>query len=292
MNTLSTSFNATSLSLIAPAKINWFLKIIGKRDDGYHNIRTLMQCINLYDNLIFEHTDDLEIVCDLNIQLIDNLVFKAASLLKKYTTYRKGARIILKKNIPVSAGLGGGSSDAAFTLSGLNKLWGINLNKKELNSIASEIGSDVPFFLEGPLALVEGKGEKVTPFKNTSSITLLLVKPPISVSTAWAYSCYDNKSELTKKPVDIKLFFQAFNNKDFDSLNTLLDNDLEKVVIEKYPVIKEIKNSMREMGAAIASMSGSGPTVFGVFDSMEAAKSASEGFKDCWIAVVQTILGI
>jgi 4-diphosphocytidyl-2-C-methyl-D-erythritol kinase len=291
MNIQSISVHGTSLSLTAPAKINWFLKITGKRDDGYHNIITLMQCINLYDNLVFKHADNLEIICDLDIPFNNNIVYKAASLLKKYSSYRKGARIILKKNIPVSAGLGGGSSDAAFTLSGLNKLWGINLNKTELNSIAAEIGSDVPFFLGGPLALIEGKGDRATPFKASFSIFLLLVKPPLSVSTAWAYSCYDNnKSELTKKPVDIKLFLRAFNNKAFGSVETLLDNDLEKVVIEKYPVIGEIKSRMRESGAVIAAMSGSGPTVFGVFDSMEAAKSSSKGFKNCWIAVVQTII--
>ena len=292
MNIPLTSFHGTSLFLSAPAKINWFLEITGKRNNGYHNIRTLMQCINLYDNLIFEHADKLEIVSDLDIPLKNNIVFKAASILKKYTSYRKGARIIVKKNIPVSAGLGGGSSNAAFTLSGLNRLWDINLNKKKLNYIASEIGSDVPFFLEGPLALVEGKGEKVTPFKTTSSLVLLLVKPPVSVSTGWAYSCYDsnNKCELTKKPIDIKLFFQAFNYNNLDYLGTLLNNDLEMLVIKKYPVINEIKNRMREAGAVIAAMSGSGSTIFGVFKTIHAAEKTAAMMKPNWCKIVKTLI--
>ena len=148
----------TRLSLNAPAKINWFLGVAGKRDDGYHNIVSLMQCISLYDTLTFDHADSVEITSYLDIPVRDNIVHKAASRLKEYTSCRKGADISLKKNVPVSAGLGGGSSDAACTLLGLNELWGLGLGKKRLSSIASEIGSDVPFFLNGPVAVVEGKG--------------------------------------------------------------------------------------------------------------------------------------
>ncbi len=285
------SVQGTSIYLSAPAKINWFLKIIGKRNDGYHDIKTLMQCVNLYDELIFEDAEELEIVSDLDIPLQDNIVFKAASRLKKYTSYGKGAKIILKKNIPVGAGLGGGSSDAAFTLLGLNILWSLNLTKKELILIASEIGSDVPFFFGGPFAIVEGKGEKVTPLKMHTNFYVLLVKPNLFISTTWAYSCYDNiKLELTKKTVDIKLILQALNNKDFNSLNTLLVNDFEKVVIENYPFINDIKNKIKEKGALVTSMSGSGPTVFGIFDSLETADIASRYFSDCWTKVVQTII--
>ena len=149
----------TRLSLSAPAKINWFLGIAGKRDDGYHNIVSLMQCISLYDTLTFYHADSINIASDLDLPVQDNIMHKAASLLKEYTSCGKGADILLKKNVPVSAGLGGGSSDAACTLLGLNELWGLRLDRKRLTSIASEIGSDVPFFLNGPAALVEGKGE-------------------------------------------------------------------------------------------------------------------------------------
>ncbi len=268
----------SSFSLRAPAKINWFLKVIGKRDDGYHNIISLMQCISLYDNLMFDHSDTIEVVSDSDIPLDDNLVYKAASLLKQYTSYKKGTKIVLQKNIPIGAGLGGGSSDAAYTLSGLNTLWGLSLNNRELSSIGAEIGSDVPFFLNGPFALVEGRGEKVTPFKINSSIVLLLVKPTFSVSTAWAYTSFDklNINGLTKKTVDIKLFCQAFEKQDFASLSTKLNNDLEKVVIERYPVVREIKYRLLERGAVISAISGSGPAVFGVFKSKEIASSVAK----------------
>lgn len=291
MNDSSLLTGHSSLSLRAPAKINWFLKITGKRDDGYHNIMSLMQCVSLYDNLIFEHSDSIEVVSELDIPLNDNLVYKAAYLLKQYTAYKKGAKIVLQKDIPICAGLGGGSSDAAYTLSGLNMLWGLMLNKEDLSSIGAEIGSDVPFFLNGPFALVEGRGEKVTPFKINSSIALLLVKPPLSVSTAWAYASFDRLdiSELTKKPVDIRLFCQTFKEKDFASLSAMLNNDLGKVVIERYPVVREIKYRLLERGAVVSAISGSGPTIFGVFNSKSMAEKAAMEMKPNWCAVVETL---
>ncbi len=283
----------SSLSLRAPAKINWFLKILGKRGDGYHEIATLMQCIGLYDNLIFEHADTIEVVSNLDIPMEDNLIYKAASLLKRYTSYKHGARITLEKEIPISAGLGGGSSDAAYALLGLNMLWDLRLSKKDLHTIGMEIGSDVPFFLNGPFALVEGRGEKVTPFVINSSIVLLLVKPLISISTAWAYEGFDRfgSSEWTKEPSDIKLFCHALDKRDFVSLRTALNNDLERVVIEKYPVIIEIKEKLLENRAVISAMSGSGPTVFGVFESKEEAAVAAEGMGyNNWCRVVETLI--
>lgn len=279
-------------SLRAPAKINWFLQIPGQRDDGYHDIISLMQCVDLYDDLEFEHADSLTVVCNNpDIPLSDNTVFKAASLLRKYTSYSGGARVVLQKNIPVSAGLGGGSSDAAYTLLGLNLLWGLGLNKKKLSSIAIEIGSDVPFFLNGPAALVEGKGKKVKSFKVKGSVVLLLVKPRVSVSTAWAYAAFDDlyAAELTKKTIDIKLFCQALNRKDFAVLGNVLTNDLEEAVTERYPVVGKIKRRLIEMGALISAMSGSGPTVFGVFDSKNRAEKAAEAMYLYLCRVVETL---
>lgn len=285
---------SSSLFLNAPAKINWFLSVLGKREDGYHNISSLMQCISIYDNLTFEQADTIEVVSDLDIPPGDNLVYKAASFLKQYTSYKKGAKIALHKNIPVSAGLGGGSSDAAYTLSGLNRIWGLGLSNRELSTIGAEIGSDVPFFLNSSFAFVEGKGEKITPLKlNNPAIVLLLVKPSISVSTAWAYAYFDklNIGGLTKKTVDIKLFCQAFLNRDLASLRATLNNDLEKAVIERYPVVGEIKEKLLKNGAIISLMTGSGPTVFGVFESKKAALTAAEklGFNN-WCRVAEMIL--
>ena len=181
----------SSFVLKTPAKINWFLSITGKRNDGYHNILSLMQCIGLYDELTFEQSDGLDLISDMDISPEENLVFKAASALGKRVSCDKGAKISLKKNIPSGAGLGGGSSDAACTLKGLNMLWKLKLGSTELSSIAAEIGSDVPFFLQGPCALIEGRGEILKPLKVLFPTVLLLVKPSVSVSTAWAYASYD-----------------------------------------------------------------------------------------------------
>jgi 4-diphosphocytidyl-2-C-methyl-D-erythritol kinase len=292
-----------SLQLKAPAKINWFLSVLGKREDGYHNILSLMQCVGIYDNLVFKQADTLEVIGDLDIPVGNNLVYKAASLLRRYTSCKKGAKIALYKNIPVSAGLGGGSSDAAYTLSGLNILWGLGLSNRELCTMGSEIGSDVPFFLNGSCALTEGRGEKVSPLRlDNSAIVLLLIKPDISVSTAWAYTHFDKApgpgpdqgfypGKLTKKPVDIKLFCQAFMNRDFAFLKVSLNNDLEKVVIGRYPVVGEIKERLLENGAIISSMTGSGPTVFGVFESKDAALAAVNKMgSHNWCRVAETIV--
>lgn len=274
------------LNLRAPAKINWFLSVLATRKDGFHDINSLMQYVSLYDDLLFHAASTLEVICDSNITLEDNLVYKAASLLQKYASCRKGIKIILHKNIPVSAGLGGGSSDAASTLMGLNTLWGLGLNKRDLDTMGLEIGSDVPFFLNGPSALIQGRGERITRLNFDPSMALLLVKPPISVSTAWAYK---SVKKLTKNTIDIKLFCQAFDKRDFASLNKMLKNDLEKIVVKEYPVVGKIKNGLLEKGSVLSAMSGSGPTVFGVFESIAKAFSAASEFGEHWCRVVTTI---
>jgi 4-diphosphocytidyl-2-C-methyl-D-erythritol kinase len=276
-------------SLQAPAKINWFLHILGKRQDGYHDIVSLMQCVSLYDELTFEQDDSITIESDLDIPVADNLIYRAASLLKQYAGYEKGARIILRKQIPVSAGLGGGSSDAACTLSGLNALWGLGLQHEELQMIGARIGSDIPFFFHPPAALVEGKGNVVKPLQTEQSFSFLLVKPDVRVSTAWAYGAFDQTSmhALTKKPIDIKLFCQALQRQDFLCLANLLFNDLEEVVIREYPAVREIKQKLIEAGAEASLMSGSGPTVFGVFKSRGKAEKAFGVMRPNWCRIVQ-----
>lgn len=305
MKTRSSSPAPALLSLRAPAKINWFLRITGKRDDGYHNIGSLMQCVALYDTLRFERTLPIELECDQNIPVADNLVYRAACLLKEHAAYRKGARITVKKNIPVGAGLGGGSSDAAYTLMGLNTLWDLNLSSDELRALGARIGSDVPFFFDGPCAFVEGRGEKTTPVSLDAPLALLLVKPPLSVSTDWAYDAYDRRTEhrrdtgdiplsfgkeLKKKPLDIKLFCQTLKKQDFAALKQMLDNDLEPIVIERYPVIKDIQTRLMEVGAAVTAMSGSGPAVFGVFVSGDAAEKAKRAMMPNWCSQVDTLI--
>jgi 4-diphosphocytidyl-2-C-methyl-D-erythritol kinase len=276
-------------SLQTPAKINWFLRIAGKRQDGYHDVVSLMQCVSLYDELTFGHDDSITVESNLGIPVADNLIYRAATLLKQYADYGKGARIILRKQIPLSAGLGGGSSDAACTLSGLNALWGLGLRNEELRMIGSRIGSDIPFFFHPPAALVEGKGDIVKPLRADWSFVLLLVKPDVRVSTAWAYGAFEQVygHALTKKPIDIKLFCQALQRQDFLSLTHLLFNDLEEVVMREYPAVREIKQKLVEAGAETSLMSGSGPTVFGIFRSLEKAEKAVDVMRLHWCRIVQ-----
>jgi 4-diphosphocytidyl-2-C-methyl-D-erythritol kinase len=275
------------ISVKAPAKINWFLSVLNKREDGYHNIISPIQCVDLFDLLSFEEADEIRVFSDFDIPAEENLVYKAAALLKRVSAYKLGSSIELKKNIPVAAGLGGGSSDAAYTLIGLNRLWGLNVDKGRLMQLAAEIGSDVPFFLAGMFAIIEGRGEKVMALNTKSSIAMLLVKPEVSVSTAWAYNSF--KTRLTKKAIDIKLFCQALDEKNFAFLRETVFNDLEDVVIRKFPVIGEIKRRLAQDGALLSLMSGSGSAVFGVFNTDKEAVRASKNMPGNWCRVVRTL---
>jgi 4-diphosphocytidyl-2-C-methyl-D-erythritol kinase len=274
--------------LKAPAKINWFLQVAGKRDDGYHDIVSVMQKVSLYDTLMFEESGTLELVSGIDLPVKENLVYRAAELLREATGCRLGARITLQKNIPAAAGLGGGSSDAAATLSGLNSLWNLGLDEQALRSLGSRLGSDVPFFNGPPCALAGGRGERVTPLPTGGpSCSLLLVKPDVGIATAWAYRNY---RMLTKKTVDIKLFCQALGRRDFSTLRQIVFNDLEEAVLPQYQVIAGLKTKLLEQGAEFSLMSGSGSAVFGVFRSPEEARKAAGGFADTWSCVVDTIV--
>jgi len=275
------------ISLKAPAKINWFLSVLNKREDGYHNIISSMQCVDLFDVLFFEEDEEVLVLSDLDIPAEGNLVYKAAALLKRVSSCNFGARIELQKNIPVAAGLGGGSSDAASTLIGLNRLWRLNFDRGTLMRLAAEIGSDVPFFLSGTLSLAEDRGEKVTELPTESSAVILLVKPDVSVSTSWAYNSY--KTGLTKKTIDIKLFCQALARKNYAFLRDTVFNDLEDVVIREYPVVGEIKRMLVQNGALFSLMSGSGSAVYGVFHTIEEAVRASNNLQGKWSRVVRTL---
>ncbi len=279
------------LSLHAPAKINWFLSVAGKRPDGYHDIRSVMQCVSLCDTLSFEEAKGLKLECTMDIPLKENLVYRSALLLKERTSCRRGAKITLMKEIPVSAGLGGGSSDAATTLIGLNRLWGLKLGKKRLMALASEIGSDIPFFIDGPFAFVEGRGERITSLSGGASVPLLIVKPDAPVSASWAYGAYDqDEAMLTKKIIDIKLFCHSLERKDFFTLRQMVVNDLEKAVVRKHRKIAEVKKMLMRSGAVISSMSGSGSAVFGIFPSDKEALRAAAGMGKHWCTAGRTLV--
>lgn len=295
-------------TLKTPAKINWFLSVLRKRGDGYHEISSLMQSVSLYDYLTFEYSDKIEIITDADIPIEENLVYKAAVLLKEKLLVNKGAVITLKKEIPISAGLGGGSSDAACALMGLNRLWELGKSEEELIRFGGMLGSDVPFFFKGPFAAVGGRGEIITPLKANASYVILLVKPRLGISTKWAYTEISKSlrletgllqaeslrldSELTKRDNNIKLFCYALDKQDFKSIAFMLKNDLEIPVIRKFQVIGELKDRLLTMGARASLMSGSGPTVFGVFASKETAEKAAEAMKPNWCRVVETIVGV
>lgn len=281
------------LTLAAPAKVNWFLRVSGIRADGYHDILSLMQCLTLEDFLSFELSDRLEVISGLQIPLTENLVYKAALLLKDISGTALGAKIFLKKDIPLAAGLGGGSSDAAATLAGLNRLWGLNLKTQELAGLGETLGSDIPFFFNQPAAVIKGRGELVSPVRLSKPHIILLVKPRVAVSSAWAYAEFDrlsvSRSELTKEADNIKLIIQAFEQGDYAYLSSELKNDLEPYVISRYPEIGDIKTKLLQRGAVMALMSGSGSAVFGVFDSGLQAEDAMRHLSPDWCRIVKTI---
>lgn len=283
--------------LQSPAKINWTLYVLDRREDGYHNILSLMHCIDIYDTLAFEYADDIELIANMDIPAEQNLVFRAAAMLRDYSGTKTGAKIVLKKEIPFGAGLGGGSSNAACTLIGLNRLWRLGLSVEELKTIGSRLGSDVPFFLNCPLAVVEGRGEALTAFEIDIAYTLLMVKPEVSISTSWAYEKIISKlkdqrsKKLTKtgdKINNIKLIFDALKRGDARSLKSLVHNDFEDIVISVYPIIGVLKKKLTDAGAIVSLMSGSGSTVFGLFESRDKAVNASRHFLSHWNRVVLT----
>ncbi len=282
------------ITLDAPAKINWLLNVFGKRDDGYHDILSLVQRVTLSDSLVFERSDTLEVVTEAPIPPGDNLVYRAMVLLHERMGKGGGARITLRKEIPMAAGLGGGSSDAATTLMGLNLLWNLGLSTRELSQIGETLGSDIPFFFRGPISIIRGRGEIVSPARVEKSHTLLLIKPHIGISTAWAYAELDRTAAgriLTKKDNNIKLFCLALERGDFPLLSSLAKNDFEPVVIRRYPVIGEIKERLLERGALFSAMSGSGPTLYGVFRTEKDARKAMEHMLPHWCRIARTVTG-
>lgn len=283
----------SSIVLKAPAKINWFLIVKGLRNDGYHEIMSLMQKVSVYDELIFEPSDKIEIITESKIPFEENLIYRAALLIKStfQTLKPAGARIMLKKEIPVAAGLGGGSSDAATTIMGLNKLWGLDLDIKDMMRIGASIGSDVPFFFGSPVATIKGRGEMVCPVKLKRSYPLLLVKPPLMIETKWAYSEVDRvkKDSTGKDDLYSSEFIDCLQTGRISSLQPR--NDLERVVIERYPEVEEIKETFKRAGALFSIMSGSGSTVMGIFNSIEMAREASRAFPEqYWCRAAETII--
>jgi len=275
------------LQLFAPAKINLGLQIIGKRNDGYHNIHSLFFPIkSIADILTIELAQSVTLICsqELDIPNENNIVWKAANLLKQRYNIDMGAKISLQKNIPHGAGLGGGSSDAATILKGLQLLWNIDISHQELSEIASELGSDVPFFLQDHPALIQGRGEIVHPFMFSCEWTILIVFPALYSNTSRAYAGLDI-SNFAKIEVNFVDALQQSTD-DCSKMKDLLFNDFEYSIFTQFPELAEIKSQLYKQGAFFAGMSGSGSTMFGLFLDTTTAHKAKSAFiaQQCIVA--------
>lgn len=281
----------------APAKVNLYLKVLGRREDGYHEIVSLMQMVGLYDFVALrEEPSDIRLTIENGSSLpIDrsNLVFRAAEALQK-TAFQdearsKGVSIRLTKNIPIAAGLGGGSSDAAATLVGLNRLWGLRWPRERLARLGATLGSDVPFFLYGPTAWATGRGDEVEPATANGAGWMVLVNPGIAVSTAWVYQEFSRKLGLTKSDREISINKFIAHRPSLREIYHHPHNDLEEVTLEAFPQLTQIKKELLGLGGKGVIMSGSGPTLFACFSDYSSAKQAAAAFakKDLvkvWIA--------
>lgn len=265
------------ISLKAPAKINLFLEILGKRDDGYHEIETVMQEIDLVDNLQFEEIQEgVRLKCnDKNIPSDENnLVCRAANLILNECGIKKGVSISLEKNIPVGAGLGGGSSDAAATLKALNLLWKIGLNDTELMKFAAKLGSDIPFFIKGKTTLCSGRGEKITPIEVKGEMNYLIIFPRINISTTTIYR--NLKIDLTKKIIDVSFFLNALKHHKVSGISKLLFNRLEEVIFATYPDLLDVKKALAHYDFCGLSVSGSGSAFFGLCKDRQQAEAIKD----------------
>ncbi len=260
----------------APAKINIGLDVLRRREDGYHEVRMIMQSIRLFDRLTLTRTDMPGIHLTTNLSFLpvnkDNLVYRSASLLMEEFGIEDGLSIHLEKRIPVAAGMAGGSTDAASCMLAMNELYGLGLNKRQLMKRGVRLGADIPYCVLKGTALSEGIGEKLSTIPRMPDCYILIAKPGIHVSTRSVYSALE-LNDTTPHP-DIDRMIQAMKQRDLKDLCRHMGNILETVTIPAHPEIEEIKRCMMANGALGSLMSGSGPTVFGIFDDPDRAKSA------------------
>ena len=266
------------MNVKAYAKINLGLHIVGKRQDGFHNIETVFHRINLFDEINIENSFDISISCtDITIPSDNNnLCWKAAELLRKELGVAKGVRIGITKNIPTGAGLGGGSSDAAAVLLALPFLWKIDVKRPIIEKLALQLGSDVPFFLQNSSAYAEGRGEVLKTIDLALPYWIVLIHPNIHLSTPWAYNrLAEKRNGLFPVRPNMAEQFSA------DPIRAVLEseNDFEEIVFEEHPKIEKIKKQLKDLGAAVSLMSGSGSSMFGLFIDKSTALSAAEFFK-------------
>ncbi len=279
-----------SLTLSANAKINLGLRITGRRADGYHLIHTLFQEIDFGDEITLTDQFSGEITLEVtgpaaeNVPTDeDNLCLRAARLFMKKTEIGRGVRVRLEKRIPAGAGLGGGSSDAAAVLKGLNELWQVNLSPAHLEAMAIELGADVPFFIHGGLQLGESTGEVLRPLERGLAFTVVLVIPSFGVDTAWAYRQFVSRESFPPPPS-----FETLINQDAIPWEAF-SNDFEEVVFPRYGQLAEIKATLMAQGAVHASLSGSGSAVYGLFKTTTQTNELQEGLPNRRVVIVRLI---
>lgn len=269
----------------AYAKINLGLDVIGRLENGYHEVKMIMQNVGIYDVLtltkipegIVVTTDNGELPTDDN-----NLIYKAAKLMLENYNFSQGVKIHLEKNIPIAAGMAGGSTDAAATFWGMNELFSLGLPEEKLREIGVKVGADVPYCIMGGTALAEGIGEKLTRLPDAPDCCLLVAKPDINVSTKYVYEHLD--AEGVEEHPDIDGMMEAIYQGNLEGIVDRLGNVLEVVTVKKYTIIEDIKKEMLSFGAMGSLMSGSGPTVFGIFEKEEDARKAMEHIKESGLA--------
>lgn len=270
----------------AYAKINIGLDVLRRRSDGYHEVRMIMQTVDLCDDLLFEKTQQPGIVLKTNNDELpvngDNLICKAAALLFRERGIKEGVKITLTKRIPITAGMAGGSSDAAATMRGLNELFDMGYSMRELQALGVTLGADIPYCLVGGTMLSEGIGEILTPLPAPPACHLVVAKPDINVSTGFVYGNL-HADTLTEHP-DIEGMIAALKTGSLQGITDRLGNVLETVTVKEYPVIEELKELLWSKGAENALMSGSGPTVFGIFVNREEAEKAASAIKEQGLA--------
>lgn len=274
------------ISLKALAKINLGLDVVRRREDGYHEVRMIMQTIQLYDRLDIKRTQEPGIQIQTNLSFLpvneNNLIYKAAKLLMDEFSITDGVSVKLDKRIPVAAGMAGGSTDAAAMLIGVNRLFSLGLTKRQLMERGVQIGADVPYCIMRGTALAEGIGEALSPLPPMVKCPVLIAKPSISVSTKFVYQ--NLKLDDTTIHPDIDRLIDDIKAKNLHDIVAHMGNVLETVTIPNYPVIDEIKKHMLSNGAVGAMMSGSGPTVFGLFDDEDTAKKAYKAMRSSHLA--------
>lgn len=270
------------IKLKALGKINLGLDVLGRRPNGYHDVRMVMQTVYLYDQILLEKTDKEGISLKTNLFYLpvneNNLAYRAAKMLIDEFAIKEGVHISLEKHIPVAAGMAGGSSNAAAVLYGMNRLFQLGLTDQELMERGVKLGADVPYCIMRGTVLAEGIGEELTPLPAMPKCHVLLAKPPISVSTQKVYEKLDAQ-EVTKHP-DIDGILLGLQTGDLKKITSSMGNVLENVTITEYPQIERIKDVMKEEGALNALMSGSGPTVFGIYDDKILARRAAARIRE------------